>query len=144
MNVEREERPTSEASSENGTMKKRKWKLRLVEKQPSPICSNDTIKTAEEHRLSDDAVVHSSKETETIEDLEEMHECLWKRMFLEEQRERGVREGGEDQNCGVKGISVVLHFEGRDDFVFRGELSSGGQLRAIKGQRAEAKGCLQD
>lgn len=91
-----------------------------------------TTQTVEEHGLSDDAVVHSYQQTGTIEDLE-MHECIWKRMFLEKQYIKRGLEGGQDRDNCIRGITVMLHFEGRDDFVFKGELSGGNQLIAVGG-----------
>jgi len=119
-----------------------------VEKEPSPTYAPDTTKNVEEYRLSDDesvhtaqtveerrlsndAVLHSYQQTGTIEDLE-IHECIWKRMFLEEQYLSGVQEGGQDQDSCIRGITVMLHFEGKDDFVFKGELSGGSQLIAVR------------
>lgn len=135
-----DERPTSEASSKPGSVRKGKWRMKLLDKQPSPICcSNDSIKTVnsiKEHRLSEDEMVPSSKTNGSAEcrtvakEVEEMHECLWKRMFLDEQYESKEREDRE-QDGGVHGITVLLHFEGREDFVFKGEMSGGGQLRIV-------------
>jgi hypothetical protein len=111
--IEQEDRP------ESGTVRKMKLKLKVVEKEPSPICAG------EEHKLSDDPEVYNGSAGK----VDEMHDCLWRRMFLEEQYEKEDRETGKDRDCGIQGVTVLLHFEGRDDLVFKGELSSGGTLR---------------
>jgi hypothetical protein len=70
----------------------------------------------------------------------DMHECIWRRLFLEEQRrefeneERRVKEGGvsvmagakdkgsrrsgsEKKDLGFKGLTLVVHREGGEDLV---------------------------
>jgi len=118
---DQKQRPASVASSKNETKRSMKLKLKIADKEPSPICAG------EEHRLSDDSVLYNERTRSPNAD--DMHECLWKRLFLEEQHEREDRETGRDGDCGIQGVTVLVHFEGRDDYVFKGELSSSGTLR---------------
>lgn len=64
------------------------------------------------------------------EQKKEGNDCVWKRMVSEEQSLSGAPvsvEVGEEQasDNGIKGITIVIHLEGREDVVITAELSQG-------------------
>lgn len=57
---------------------------------------------------------------------EEMHECIWRRMFLEEQGGKGNGDGNQidtdgGARAGIRGIKLVIQLFGREDLVLEGE-----------------------
>lgn len=108
------------------TARKKTWRIRLVDQKPNPACGND--EPLEQHILADDEVVslrrksHASLQEQQNEmpppDSEE-HECIWKRRFLEQRSRR----------LSIRGVTVLLHLEAREDVVFKAVGWEGGELR---------------
>lgn len=94
----------------------------------------------QEHTLSDDDIVDEKidisalgmRKTSTTK-IEE-HECVWRSKFVASQNENMNRDQREKE-CGdlLRGVTVVVHMEGKDDLVIEADLRKG---RVIK-----AKGC---
>ncbi|CZR66211.1 uncharacterized protein PAC_16112 [Phialocephala subalpina] len=192
----RESRMTSRAVSTDST---NKWRLRLVDKRPSPPCGNDMA--LREHKLYDDVleriptdiqdrkimsktrlncykdkpqkrqvetqdrkvmsearlktlnthkttsgedVRHERRKFEsqdrkvmqedrvnknTREESVEEHECSWKRMVLEIQSGNTLRcNHRQAANMGIMGITIVLHFDDREDMILKaGSWSTTGE-----------------
>jgi len=128
--AEEKDRAESVKGGKTATSRKKSWRIRLVDRRPSPACVND--EPVEQHRLVDDETVHqvSRGRTSPVSLLEtrnepllpdcENHDCVWKSRLLEvEQSER----------LGIQGATVSLHLERREDVVFKAVDWMGGKLR---------------
>jgi hypothetical protein len=119
------DRDGSIKSDAMGTVRKKAWRIRLVDRVPSPACVND--QPVEQHRLVDDEVLSSKKSlvsllekrTEAPPRDSENHDCVWKSRLLELNR-RGL---------GIQGVTVLLHLERREDVIFKAVDWKGGDLR---------------
>jgi hypothetical protein len=99
------------------------------------------VKGVEEHRLSDDQVVIEKRDVtskvvpgtwiELPGTRGEGHECAWKTMVLAEQD--GRKWDKRNADLGIKGITVLIHIDGREDLVVKAELSDASKVRAGKG-----------
>jgi hypothetical protein len=119
------DRDGSIKSDAMGTVRKKAWRIRLVDRVPSPACVND--QPVEQHRLADDEVLSSKKSlvsllekrTDAPPPDSEKHDCVWKSRLLELNR-RGL---------GIQGVTVLLHLERREDVIFKAVDWKGGDLR---------------
>ena len=131
------ERKTSATGSraKSTKTKKGKWGLSLVDKKPPPPCSNDA--PVREHTLSEDETV-DEKGNEVVPAMwddslmtNEEHDCVWRNIFLAGQNERRSRHGDQEScNTPLKGVTVVVHMEGKDDLVIEADLRKGSEVRA--------------
>lgn len=126
-----EQKGTTESLKSNKTdaARNKSWRIRLVDRRPSPACVNDAA--VQQHRLAEDEVVTTSrgrtslvsqlpKGTELTPPECDDRERVWKSRLLE-QESRGLR---------ILGITVLLHLEKREDVVFKAVDWMGGELRA--------------
>jgi hypothetical protein len=69
-------------------------------------------------------------DNEHTHDHKDGHECIWKRRFLEQAQYQGIanaqREKGE-----LLGVSVIIHFEGRENVVINADLRDGCEVVKI-------------
>jgi hypothetical protein len=125
---EEPERVQSAKSSNANTVRKMRWKLRLIDRKPSPACGNDGI--TREHRLVDDEVevdrgsnifniASPGKQTQLLPLDFENHECVWKSKLL----------GQNIHVLGIRGVTVLLHLEGKEDVIFKAVDWEGGDQR---------------
>jgi hypothetical protein len=120
--VERKPSANSQRST-NGNGKK--WRLRLVDRRPSPCCAEEG--GSDGHRLSDDEVVHEDKRKEVGKSLNN-HDCAWKHRFLEGQNGQTESQTNRRGLLGVTGITLIIHLEGREDLVINANSWKGGGL----------------
>ena len=108
------------------TARKKTWRIRLVDRKPSPACVND--EPVEQHRLADDEVVSLGRKSlaslleqqnEMLPPASEDHECIWKSRLLEQ----------ESRKLGIRGVTILVHLEEREDVVFKAFDGKGGELR---------------
>jgi hypothetical protein len=105
--------------------KMKKWRLRLVDRKPSPACGNDM--SIQEHRLNNDVASDvkpqptlEEKQTELPTPNSEYHNCVWKSKALEQKR----------QGLSLRGVTVLLHLDRREDVIFKTADWTGGEERA--------------
>jgi hypothetical protein len=123
-NVERKPSVISQRStSGNG----KKWRLRLVDRRPSPCCEEEEEGGSDGHRLSDDEIVHEDKRKEVGKSLNN-HDCVWKHRFLEGQNRQTESLPNKQGLLDVTGITLVIHLEGREDLVINANSWKGGGL----------------
>jgi hypothetical protein len=114
-------------SGDLGTVRKKAWKIRLVDRQPSPVCVNDG--PVEQHPQADCEVtsrgtsflaslLENDKELSPTET--EEHNCVWKTRLLEFEQIEGL---------GIRGVTVLLHLDRREDVIFKATDWKGGELR---------------
>jgi hypothetical protein len=128
-NPEEKNRAESIKSDKTATPRKKSWRIRLVDRRSSPACVND--KPVAQHRLVDDepitlnrgkkslvSFLETPKEPQQIDS--EDHDCVWKSRLLEVE---------QDERLGIQGVTVLLHFERREDVVFKAVDWMGGELR---------------
>jgi hypothetical protein len=108
------------------TARKKRWRIRLVDRKPSHACVND--EPVEQHRLTDDEVVSGGRNSalslqEQWTDIPppdaEDHECIWKSRLLEQ----------ESKRLGIQGVTVLLYLEKRENVVFEAIDWKGGEVR---------------
>jgi hypothetical protein len=112
-------------NSKGDNVKKKLWRIRLVDRVPSPACVND--ESVRQHRLADDEVLSSKKSpvsllekgAEALPSDSQNHDCVWKSRLLE-------LNGRE---LGIQGFTVLLHLERREDIIFKAVDWKGGELR---------------
>ena len=121
------DRVESVESGEMGTVRKKAWKIRLVDRWPSPVCVNDG--PVEQHPQADCEVASRGKSflaslLENGRDLSptqtEEHNCVWKTRLLELEQIKGL---------GIHGVTVLLHLERREDVIFEATEWKGGELK---------------
>lgn len=121
------DRVESVESADMGTVRKRAWKIRLVDRQPSPVCVNDG--PVEQHPQADCEVIsrgtsflaspfENDRKLSPMES--EEHNCVWKTRLLELEQIEGL---------GIRGITVLLHLDRREDVIFKATNWKGGELR---------------
>jgi hypothetical protein len=110
-----------------GTVRKKAWKIRLVDLWPSPVCVNDG--PVEQHPQADCEVASRGKSflaslLENGRDLSptqtEEHNCVWKTRLLELEQIKGL---------GIQGVTVLLHLERREDVILEATEWKGGELK---------------
>ena len=149
--VEQLERTPSAASRKEGGMEKQKrWKLRLVDRKPSPKCQNDKTVEVEEHGLSDDEVVddendckknhrdkgeeeHRFSDYQVVEVEKDVSSKIASAPDRRQESHECVwksiaLEGQPGQRetwngcMGIKGITLLIHLDGREDLVVKADL----------------------
>jgi hypothetical protein len=117
------ERKPSASSQRTASGKGKKWRLRLVDRRPSPCCEQE--RDSDDHRLSDDEAVDEDKKNERRKSLNS-DDCSSKRKFLEYQIGRTESQPQRRGLLGVTGITLVIHLEGREDLVINANSWKGG------------------
>ena len=112
-------------SGRSDTTRKKSWRIRLVDRVPSPTCVND--RPVDQHRLVDDETVSRGRDSlvsllerqadQPVPDSED-HDCIWKSRLLE-----------QNERLDIQSITVLLHFGRREDVIFRSVDWKGGELR---------------
>jgi hypothetical protein len=108
---EKTERVEGPGITKADALGKSKWRLKLVDRKPSPACAND--KFVEEHRLFDDKV-ESGRQNSKLDLAEKRaelpgskdHDCVWKSRLL-------------GQVLGIQGVTVLLHLQEKEDVIFK-------------------------
>jgi hypothetical protein len=121
------DRVESVESGDMGTVKKKAWKIRLVDRRPSPVCVNDG--PVEQHPQAD-CEVNSRRKSSLASLFEngrelsptetEEHNCAWKTRWLELEQIEGL---------GIQGVTVLLHLDRREDVIFKATDWKGGELK---------------
>lgn len=80
------------------------------------------------HDEMQDTASDSARSNMKKEQLAEDHGCIWNRMASKKQESPGpqisAKNGNEEASeSGIKGITIVIHLEGREDVVIRTDLS---------------------
>ncbi|KUJ21173.1 uncharacterized protein LY89DRAFT_729966 [Mollisia scopiformis] len=140
--TKQESRMASRAASTDST---KKWRLRLVDKRPSPTCGNDNKRVVSEHRLADDRVGSSNFKARDRKVMSEArmdlhknsfdeHECTWKRMVLDvRDGKNGLCSHKETASLGIMGVTIILHLEGKEDMVLKaGSWSTTGEPGSLR------------
>jgi hypothetical protein len=121
------DRVESVESGEIGTVRKKAWKIRLVDRWPSPVCVNDG--PVEQHPQADCEA--TSREKSSLASLlewdrelspteTEEHNCVWKTKLLELELNKGL---------GIHGVTVLLHLDRREDVIFGATEWKGGEIK---------------
>lgn len=121
------DRVDSVESGDIGNARKKAWKIRLVDRQLSPVCVNDG--PVEQHPQAECEVI--SRGTSLLaslleNDIElspaetEEHNCVWKTRLLELEQLEGL---------GIRGVTVLLHLDRREDVIFKATDWKGGEVR---------------
>ena len=120
------------SSKASGTTKKRRiLGFSLEDKKPPPPCHNDG--PVKEHLLSEDATIDEEKnsvlpkKSMVFENETEEHDCVWRARFVASQNDSRSQRAGDQEHAGqaLKGVTVVVHMEGKDDLVIETDLRKG-------------------
>ncbi|KAF4628175.1 hypothetical protein G7Y89_g9976 [Cudoniella acicularis] len=135
--IRQAERPASENS--DGSKAKKRLRLRAAGPRPNSVAVSEKSKSSQSHVLSDEETLFE-EQNEIVSMIafdswvglpdrpQEPHECIWKRLFLDEQIGKEEYDGSKEKDCGVKGVTVLIHFEGRADMVLKADLRGSGRL----------------
>jgi len=135
--------PKSSRHLSSHSAAERKLRLKLTERKPTRSGESDAVigrkavRSNQEHSLSDDAddatlVEEGSQHVPVLPDNTDNHECIWKNRFMDTlaDRERQSHRGSDNSmDFNIKGITIIIHLDGREDLVVNADSWDGGDLR---------------
>ena len=102
---------------ENGNEKRLSVAEALIERAHSGKCSSQVPQTLVDSLIG------------SIDKIEE-HECAWKTNFIAHQNSTGRQnEAKEIEIMPIRGLTIVVHVEGRDDLIMKADLGKGSVVR---------------
>lgn len=105
----------------------------LGEEEASSPCTDNHNPTSE-HRLSQDKPIPSPQPHINVTWLKlppiklDDHECFWKNTVMASPESHDGRRDSRLRELGIRGVTIVLHLEGRDDLVIKADFWKGGAL----------------